>query len=260
MVRPGILLIIFACVWAQGCGPSGPTRLKMQFDVSNKSNDDNPLVVDVVVAYDPETFEELSQLTASQWFDSRDSKILNNPGEALFKTRRWEITPGLDMEPLEVGLPGVPSQGIFYADYSSRGKHASRFDPARAQTIQLLRESFRVTPGKITDPPTWSPKTVTGWGSMALGLVGVGLGMHFSIQAVSNAVKTANKKPVEEPQHSGFVEKVEQYKQQMFISYGVGAGLLVVGATILLWPEDDVSPFSTVTDPNADLGGMILKW
>jgi len=46
----------------------------------------------------------------------------------------------------------------------------------------------------------------------------------------------------------------------MVISYGVGAGLFLVGATILLWPEDDVSPFSTVTDPNADLGGMILQW
>lgn len=260
MLRLSVLLVLCACVCASGCGPSGPTRLKLQFDVSNKSNDDNPIVVDVVVAYDPETFEELSQLTASQWFDSRESKILNNPGEALFRTQRWEITPGLDMEPLEMALPGVPAQGILYADYTSRGKHASRFDPARAQTVQLLRESFRVTPGKITDPPKWNPRTVSGWGSMFLGVVSMGLGVYFSVEGFQDAAATAGKYPVMEPEHTALVKNVEDYQQQMLISYGVGAGLFLVGATILLWPEDDISPFSKVTDPNADLGGMILKW
>jgi hypothetical protein len=260
MVRLGTLLIVTACVCAQGCGPSGPTRLKLQFDVSNKTNDDNPLVVDVVVAYDPETFEELGQMTASQWFDSRDAKILNNPGEALFKTRRWEITPGLDMESQELPLPGVPSQGVLFAGYNSRGKHASRFDPARAQTVQLLRESFRVTPGKITDPPTWSPKSVSGWGSIALGAVGIGMGMYFSLEAVKHAIATQDKKPRDEPDYNNSVDSVETNRDRMLISYGAGVGLLAIGATILLWPEDDASPFSPITDPNADLGGMILRW
>lgn len=249
-------IVALSLVFGVACGPSGPTRLKMKFDVSRKANDDNPLRVDVVVAYDAELVDELDRLTSSEWFDQRTQRMRNNPGGASFSTWRWELTPGLELPPIDEDLPGKPAQGLIYAGYHSRGKHSSRFDPTRAQTVQFRQDGFRVVPGKVTEPEGVRPQTVIGWTCIALGAVGVGLGAFFSVRAI-NDLNEANKLTrAREEEYNARVSDYEDNRLGMFISYGAGAAFLIAGTVVLLWPESDESPFRTINDDEDDTAGL----
>ncbi len=258
----GILraLPALACALAIGCGPSGPTRLVMKFDVSRKANDDNPVRVEVVVAYDAELVDELDRLTANEWFEGREQRMRSNPGGVRFGSWRWELTPGLEVPNIELPLRGVPSQGLIYAGYYSRGKHSARFDPARAQTVYFRQDAFRVIGGSITDPEGVSAQSVIGWSAIGLGVVGVGLGTYFAISSSNAATEASGLQQRDRPRYDALVQQVEDDRLGMFISYGAGAVFLLTGMVVLLWPESDDSPFREIVDDEADGGGLVFRW
>ncbi len=242
-----------------GCGATGPTRLKMKFDVSRKANDDHPLMVDIVVAYDPELVDDLDRLTASEWFGQREQRIRNNPGETSFNTWRWELTPGLEISAVDVRLRGVPAQGLLFADYSSRGKHSARFDPNYAQTVQFRHDAFRVVAGKLNSSArSWRPPV--GWSLVGVGLVGVALGTYFAFEANDAAQGTVGLKPVDRELHNQLVSDVDSFETGMFISYGIGATLVLAGATVLLWPESNESPFRNVPSTDETTDASVIRW
>lgn len=248
------------CTFAIGCGPSGPTRLVMKFDVSRKANDDNPLKVDVVVAYDAELVDELDRLTANEWFDQREQRMRSNPGGAAFSAWRWELTPGLEVPNVELPLRGVPAQGIIYAGYYSRGKHSARFDPVRAQSVLFRQDAFRVIAGRITDPEGVSARSVIGWTAIALGAVGTGLGTFFAISSSDKATDASALRQRDRETYDRLVQEVEDDRLGMYISYGAGAVFLLTGMVVLLWPESDDSPFREIVDDEADGGGLVFRW
>ncbi len=248
------------CALAIGCGPSGPTRLVMKFDVSRKANDDHPLQVEVVVAYDAELVDELDRLTANEWFEQREQRIRSNPDGAAFTYKRYELTPGLEVDDVELPLRGVPAQGILYAGYYSRGKHSARFDPARAQSVQFRQDAFRVIAGRITDPEGVSAQSVIGWTAIGLGAVGVGLGTYFAISSSDKATEASGLQQRNRERYNELVAEVEDDRLGMYISYGAGAVFLLTGMVVLLWPESDESPFREIVDDEADGGGLVFRW
>lgn len=233
-----------------GCGPAGPTRLKMKFDVSRKANADHPVQVDVVVAYDPELVEELDRLTASEWFAQRDGRIRNNPGGQQFSTWRWELTPGLEIGDVDLPLKGFEAQGVLFADYLSRGKHSARFDPRLAQTVQFRHDAFRVVAGRAVEPESMGWRPPVGWSLVGLGLVGTGLGTYFAFSASQDAQDAGRLFPKDRAKWEDLRDSVENKNVGMWISFGLGAAFLLAGSLILLWPESDESPFREV--PNED--------
>lgn len=254
------IALVIACAGSVACGPSGPTRLAMEFDVSRKANDDNPLRVEVIVAYDAELVDELDRLTANEWFDQREQRMRSNPDGAAFRTWRWELTPGLEVPNIELPLRGVPAQGLIYAGYYSRGKHSARFDPARAQTVQFRQDAFRVVAGKITDPEGVSAQSVIGWSAIGLGAVGVGLGTFFAVSMTSAATDASGLQQRDRPRYEELVQEVDNNRLGMYISYGAGAAFLITGMVILLWPESDESPFREIVDDEANAGGVVFRW
>lgn len=238
------------CVALAACGPTGPTRLKMKFDVSNRANNDYPLQVDVIVAYEPELVEDLDRLTAAEWFSQRDQRLRNNPGESSFTTWRWELTPGQDVPQVELKLPGRQAQGLIFADYMSRGKHSARFDPGLAQTVYFRHDAFRVVAGDPVEPESRGWRPPVGWTGVGLGVVGLGLGTLFAILASDAASESAGLTPAQADRHRQLSEDVDDYRLGMWISYGAGAAFLLAGAAVLLWPETDESPFREI--PNLD--------
>lgn len=253
-------LLVLSCATAIGCGPSGPTRLVMKFEVSRKANDDNPLKVDVVVAYDAELVDELDRLTANEWFDQREQRMRSNPGGTAFSAWRWELTPGLEVPNVELPLRGIPAQGILYAGYYSRGKHSARFDPARAQLVSFRQDAFRVLAGNITDPEGLSAQSVIGWSAIGLGAVGVGLGTFFAISMSDAATEAGALQQRDRQRYNELVDEVERDRLGMYISYGAGAAFLLAGMVVLLWPESDDSPFREIVDDEADAGGVVFRW
>lgn len=229
-----------------GCGPAGPTRLKMKFDVSRKANADNPIQVDVVVAYDPELIEELDRMTATEWFAQREARLRSNPGGAKFNAWKWELTPGLELPSVDQSLKSVPSQGLIFANYLSRGKHSARFDPGYAQTVNFGYDAFRLQRGAVVDPGQRGWRPVAGWTGIGLGAVGLGLGSWFAVLADGAAADTRGLTPKDAARHAQLVDDNDTYSTATAISMSVGAALLITGALILLWPESDESPFREV--------------
>lgn len=253
-------LALLGCVLAIGCGPSGPTRLVMKYDVSRKANDDNPLKVDVVVAYDPELIEELDRLTANEWFEQREQRMRSNPGGTAFSTWRWELTPGLEVPQIELPLRGVPAQGIVFSGYYSRGKHSARFNPAKAQSALFRQDAFRMIAGADVDPEGVRAQDVIGWSAVGLGVVGVGLGTFFAIRLANASAEATTLFQRDRERYDILQEQVKDDQLGMYISYGVGATFLLAGMIVLLWPESDDSPFREIIDDEADGGGLVIRW
>ncbi len=249
------LAVACATLLVTACGPTGPTRLKLRFDVSGKANDDNPVKVDVVVAYDPELVDDLDRLTAREWFDQRDQRMRNNPGQQTFSAWRWELTPGVEVPNIELPLRGVPAQGLLFADYISRGKHSARFDPRLAQTIQFRHDAFRLLPGKPNEPESAGWRPPVGWSTVGVGLVGLGLGTMFAFFAADAAEDSQDLKPIDAERHAELTEDIDDYQLGMYISFGVGAALVITGATILLWPDSNESPFRDIPDTDSSATG-----
>lgn len=241
-----------------GCGPQGPTRLKMKFDVTRKANADNPIQVDVVVAYDPALVEELDRLTASEWFSQRESRLRSNPGETKFQHWRWELTPGLEFPLVDRPLTGDPSQGLIFANYVSRGKHSARFDPGYGQTVEFGYDAFRMVNGKRVDPESRGWRPPVGWTGVGLGTVGVGLGAFFAILSNNAALDTRGLKPKDAERHAELLDDHDTYRTASIVSFSVGAAFLIAGGLILLWPESNESPFRDIQsedDRGAEAGG-----
>lgn len=244
-------------LWA-GCGAQGPTRLKMKFDVTRKANADNPIQVDVVVAYDPTMVEELDRLTASEWFSQRESRLRSNPGETKFQHWRWELTPGLEFPLVDRPLKGEPSQGLIFANYVSRGKHSARFDPGYGQTVEFGYDAFRMVNGKRVDPESRGWRPPVGWSGVGLGAVGVGLGTFFAVLSNNAALDTRGLKPKDAEKHAALLDDHDSYRTGSIISFSVGAAFLIAGGLILLWPESNESPFREIQsedDRGAEAGG-----
>ncbi|MGK0357863.1 MAG: type VI secretion system protein [Bradymonadia bacterium] len=256
--RATVWLTAATLLCLSGCGPAGPTRLKMKFDVSRKANADNPIQVDVVVAYDPELIEELARMTANEWFAQREARLRSNPGEAKFNAWKWEITPGLELAAVDESLKGEPAQGLIFANYLSRGKHSARFDPGFAQTINFGYDAFRLQRGAVVDPGKRGWRPPVGWTGVGLGAVGLGLGAWFAVLANDSASDTRNLKPRDAARHAQLVDDNDTYSTATAISMSIGAALLITGGLILLWPESDESPFRDVQtdgDREASAGG-----
>lgn len=241
-----------------GCGPAGPTRLKMKFDVSRKANADNPIQVDVVVAYDPDLIEELDRMTAAEWFSQRETRLRSNPGAAKFNAWKWELTPGLELPSVDQSLKGEPSQGLIFANYLSRGKHSARFDPGYAQTVKFGYDAFRLQRGAVVDPDQRGWRPPVGWTCIGLGAVGVGLGSWFFILSEDASDEAGGLTERDRARFNQLRDDHDTYTTATAISMSVGAALILAGGLILLWPESDESPFRDVQtddDREASAGG-----
>ncbi|MCA9524704.1 MAG: hypothetical protein KC549_00215 [Myxococcales bacterium] len=230
----------------------------MKFDVTRKANADNPIQVDVLVAYDPEMVEELDRLTAGEWFSQREARLRSNPGETKFQHWRWELTPGLEFPDVDRGLKGEPSQGLIFANYVSRGKHSARFDPSYGQYVEFGYDAFRMVRGKLVDPESRGWRPPVGWSGVGLGTVGVGLGTFFAVLTNDAAVGTRGLRPKDAEKHARLTDDYDTYRTASIISFGVGAAFLVAGAAILLWPESNESPFREIQseeDRDVNAGG-----
>lgn len=231
----------------------------MQFDITREANRDQPVQVDVVVAYDPELVEELDKLTAAEWFSQRSQRIRNNPGQSSFSFFHFELPPGPRVVDQDKDLPGRPAQGLLFADYQSRGKHSARFQPENVQRVQLGRDAFRVRAGGLAEPEARSVRPYFGWSAIGLGVVGMGLGTYFSIQSSNNITEIESLAPRDsEARYNQLAADTRTNRRNMGISYGIGGAFILIGALILLWPSSDESPFKEVPTGEDDIDVQFL--
>ena len=250
---------IAAAAVAFGCGAQGPSKLKLKVDVERRANNDHPVRMDLLVVYEPELMDEFDSLTATEWFQQREQRLRNNPDRSRFGVWSWEWAPGQDIDDSTLRLPGVPAQGVIFANYQSRGAHTARFDPMLAQHIWLRQDGLRIQAGKANEPESRSWRPVVGWSMVGLGFAGLGLGTYFGVKASDDARKTINLKPKDQARHDELSKSVDDNQTRMAVSYSIGGVFVIAGLVVLLWPEDDDSPFRPV--PTGDGAAVrLIEW
>jgi len=125
------------------CG-GGPTHLKVAIEAEPNANQNSPVAVAVIVVYEDSVRNELSKLSASQWFEQAEQRNRDNPDGTDFDILSWEVMPGQRIKELELELQGREARGLVFADYFAEGDHRSRFNPSRRILVVLGVNDFNV--------------------------------------------------------------------------------------------------------------------
>lgn len=115
----------------------------VKFKVAGDVNNNAPVSVNLVIAYDKVLSEELSKMTAEYYFEHQQ-QIRNDNGQKI-QIESWEVSPGKAPDDTEIYLnhPNGESATVF-ARYSSLGDHRQALGDDRDILINLEKVDFDV--------------------------------------------------------------------------------------------------------------------
>lgn len=132
----GVLMVATA-----SCGLPNRVRsmfggdLPIQVTISPDANEDSPLAVELIVAYDEKIVDELLKLPARKWFAGREQFLRDHPEK--IDSWKWEWTPGQEVAPLEVSYGVGAKRVVLFADYLVPGDHRATVDPQQPFRLVL---------------------------------------------------------------------------------------------------------------------------
>ena len=158
--------VLVLCVLAVSCAiPVRTTHVRLQVQVAPDANDNRPIPVDVVFAWDGKSAAKLEALSAADWFTQKAQRRRDDPQERAVSVREWEWVPGQVVRDVELAVrPGARKwlQAIFvFADYRSDGPHRIRLAPGTS-ALALLRDDVTIAPSAVAAPPLAEPGTGPG--------------------------------------------------------------------------------------------------
>lgn len=119
-------------------------RQDISFRIDEDLNGNTPVAVELIVLYDKDLDDELSALTAQQWFAKRQ-QILRDFSREELVTFRWEWTPGQVPLAQRFRYRSGALALLFFASYSSPGEHRARLpSPNHPIRVQLDGREFHV--------------------------------------------------------------------------------------------------------------------
>lgn len=126
-------------------GASGESKLEVQVRIAPDANKNNPVALDLVLVSDKKLLEEISKVTAKDWFEGKRAEFRNdNPKETVLDIKGWEWVPGqavrLDRFTIKLEVVG----GVVFANYLTPGAHRATIDPRKSVQINLDSEKFTV--------------------------------------------------------------------------------------------------------------------
>lgn len=144
------LLILCLCLLLLSCGMGtrvrsllgGKTHVTVRID--SNANQNNPIAVSMVLAYDDALFAKLLEMPSKDWFEKREQiKRDYREGESL-DYWEWEWVPGQQVPLQELDLKAGAVGGLLFAGYNTPGAHRVRIDPLQDMVIHLSEKDFRV--------------------------------------------------------------------------------------------------------------------
>jgi type VI secretion system protein len=130
-----------------GCGSTPPPR-RFLFEVATaaKANRNSPVPVTLVAIQDAKLFDQIIKMTAKQWYEQREQMRRDYPSGTAFTEWDWEFVPGQATPSIFVQVDGRAVGGIIFAKYRAPGDHRFRIGPHQRMRLDLLDDSFTVTP------------------------------------------------------------------------------------------------------------------
>ena len=117
-------------------------KIRLQVRVAPDANYQSPVALDLLVVYDKTLLQELSKITAGEWFEKRHQFRQDYPaGKGGFESWHWEWVPGQHIPMQRLRLKAKAKGGLIFADYFSPGEHRARIRPRKHRNIRIeLRE------------------------------------------------------------------------------------------------------------------------
>jgi len=138
---------VLAGLGLAGCGLGAWTGLvnevnigSVTFVVASNANDNSPVAIDVVIAYDQILLGELIKLPARQWFERRDQFRRDYP--QTIQIESWELTPGQTLAARPIDVRRYSSGALVYANYLGPGEHRVRVGKEKTLVITLGPKTF----------------------------------------------------------------------------------------------------------------------
>jgi type VI secretion system protein len=136
-----VALLLAGCAFGD---PAIRTRV-IEMEVAPGANGDDPVPVDIVLAYDPELVKQLTDLSAADWFRRRGEVRLAFPTGAAITS--YEVVPG--QKGLRFDVPettGKPIGAFVFAGYGTEGTHRARVDSLEHFAVLLGPKDFSIEP------------------------------------------------------------------------------------------------------------------
>jgi hypothetical protein len=125
-------------------GTSGDSKLRVSVHISEKANNGNPVALDLVMVADKKLLEKLREMTAEEWFKSREQIKLDFPKKGQVEVKSWEWVPDQRVSVNEIIVPAEIRGGIVFANYFKPGAHRAVFNPRKHFTIKLGQEKLEI--------------------------------------------------------------------------------------------------------------------
>ena len=117
---------------------------KVKFKVNKEVNNNAPVSVDLVVAYDAEPLGKLASLTADQYFDGKDQLKKDFADKVDFF--EWEIVPGQQKEDESISLTKAYGLGGFvFGRYSTPDAHRQTLADQHVIMVHLDKKDFYIS-------------------------------------------------------------------------------------------------------------------
>lgn len=144
--RSVVLPLILAAVVIATASCGMPKRMRSMFGgelsipvtIVEKANENRPLAVEVIVAYDEKMADELLKMSARKWFEGRDQFLRDHPGTNSLK-REW--IPGQTVDSLKLSYGLGAKRVVVFADYLVPGEHRAIVDPPQRPVKLVLDKS-----------------------------------------------------------------------------------------------------------------------
>jgi type VI secretion system protein len=148
--RSAVRTLILAIVLLATASCGMPNRVRSMFGgelsipvtISPDANEDSPLAVELIVAYDEKIVEELLKMSARKWFEGRDQFLRDHEEKIDSWKREW--TPGQEVAPLDISYGIGAKRLVLFADYLVPGDHRDTVDPQRPFKLVLGKSELEL--------------------------------------------------------------------------------------------------------------------
>jgi type VI secretion system protein len=122
------------------------SQLTVAVSVVADANANSPIAFDLVTINDKDLAKQVSQMTASEWFQKRDQIRLDFVKKGAVSVQSWEWVPGQVVPDIQISTRKVPKELLVFANYSTSGPHRAKLDPGKAMLITLNQTDISVQP------------------------------------------------------------------------------------------------------------------
>lgn len=120
-------------------------EMLLSVEIDTGLNGDAPVAVETLIVYDPAVVDQLTALTAAQWFARRE-QFLRDQKKGALDNWLWEWVPGQQVRDQQLDFGVGARAALVFAGYLTPGDHRQRVEPHGEYRLFLGASDFTLAP------------------------------------------------------------------------------------------------------------------